>query len=648
MRVMMAMATLVLGSFVSAEANVSHTVIFSDPALFAGWPANEGFWQWGDEMLVGFNVTQYEETADGHNVVPGAYQWINFARSLDGGETWTIEPHPQISTPGTFNASGDYVRASGYPAIPAPVASPGGFDFTADGFALKARGNRFWVTDDRGQTWSNPYTLPAFDQAFLTARTNYLVLDSQSMLLFYEATNTPPSTGNHWRTMVVQTTDGGQTFERIAWLTPDPLDGHDTGAMPAYALMPSVARLDDGTMLAAVRNRLEGHKWNDLMASTDSGQTWQKVATPIDHNDNPAALVSLGGDRLALVYGYRNGPFGIRGKISEDGGQTWSQDYILRNDGREWDLGYVRAGVRSDGNITAVYYYTTAAQPAQFIAGTIWDVPETAGAALAARYRFDEDAGPVLRDSLGAAHGDAHSVSFITSGVAGDRGNAGRFNGTSSRVDFADRPAAFDLGTDDFTIAGWVKAPTNTEAGVFGNRPIAQSIDYSGGGWAFELGRADRGYAGKIFFTVGGGDSAVFAQTQVFSDARLDDDQWHWIAVTQTGGVLHMFIDGVLQDDTGAMQSLSTATAPASVLAQFGMRGDSQKPFEGQLDDWMFFTTALTAAIDEDGNLIGGGLHDAWRASNLPEPAGLTMLIIAAAALRGRVGRSFIIRQEHS
>src|SRR5690606_6952616 len=118
-------------------------VVFSDSQLFAGWPANEGMWQWGDELLVAFNVTQYQERLDTHNTAPGAYQWVNFARSLDGGTSWAIEQHPEVSTPGVFNGSGQYVKASGYPAIPAPQPSPGGFDFTSPGFALKARNDRF-------------------------------------------------------------------------------------------------------------------------------------------------------------------------------------------------------------------------------------------------------------------------------------------------------------------------------------------------------------------------------------------------------------------------------------------------------------------------------------------------------------------------
>ncbi|MCC6682271.1 MAG: exo-alpha-sialidase, partial [Phycisphaeraceae bacterium] len=368
---------LALSALPAGAVDVQHGIVFSDPALFAGWPANEGFWQWGDEMLVGFRLTKYEESSTGHNVAWGHYEWTNFARSLDGGLTWTIEPHPEVSIPGVFNV-GNYAKDPSYPAIPTAVPSPGGFNFADPDFALKARGSSFWVSNDRGHNWSVPYQLPNFGQDYLGARTNYLLLDSQTLLLFYQGTDYPPSSGEYTNTLVVKTSDGGQTFQQLSWLTPDPLQGHSLSDLPAYTMMPGVTQLDDGTILAATRSRLDGHHWNELRSSSDGGNTWQTISTPVDGNNNPASLVRLGGQRLALVYGYRNAPYGLRGKISEDGGHTWSQEYILRNDGREWDLGYVRAGLRSDGKVTAVYYYTTNDQPANFIASTIWDVPDTA------------------------------------------------------------------------------------------------------------------------------------------------------------------------------------------------------------------------------------------------------------------------------
>ncbi len=246
---------------------------------------------------------------------------------------------------------------------------------------------------------------------------------------------------------------------------------------------------------------------------------------------------------------------------------------------------------------------------------------------LVAQYEFNESSGTTVSDSIGSADGTATSgVSFVasTAGVNGTGfGNAGSFDGVTSAVNFGSgsHPAVFDLGTDDFTISGWFKLPTNFVTGVYGNKPIFQNIDYAGGGWVFEVGRADRSYRGKVFFTVGGGSSTVFNATQAFSDVRLDDDVWHWIAVTNSTGHISMYVDGVLQLDTGDLVAgTSTATAPAATEAQFGARGTSQAPFDGQLDDWRIYTEALTGTLDggSSGTLTSGALYDVWQANSAP------------------------------
>ncbi|MCC6682226.1 MAG: PEP-CTERM sorting domain-containing protein [Phycisphaeraceae bacterium] len=261
----------------------------------------------------------------------------------------------------------------------------------------------------------------------------------------------------------------------------------------------------------------------------------------------------------------------------------------------------------------------------------------SARAALVAQYQFNEAAGPTVADNIGSADGTATAgVSFVTSGAGvspGIMGNAGSFDGVSSAVNFGTgaHPASFDLGTGDFTISGWMKMPTNTVIGAFGNKPLFQNINYSGGGWVFEVGRSDRSYAGKVFFTVGGGSSAVFSLTQAFSDVRLDNSTWHWIAVTNSSGAINMYVDGVLQVDTGAMQvGTSTATSPAATEAQFGARGIAQALFDGQLDDWRIYTEALSGTLDGNNTLTGGGLYDVWQA---PEPATLGLLGIGLVTL---------------
>ncbi|HNT89118.1 MAG TPA: PA14 domain-containing protein, partial [Candidatus Hydrogenedentes bacterium] len=44
-----------------ATVDARHFTVFREPGRFAGWPANRGIWQWGDEILVAFSVGEYKE-----------------------------------------------------------------------------------------------------------------------------------------------------------------------------------------------------------------------------------------------------------------------------------------------------------------------------------------------------------------------------------------------------------------------------------------------------------------------------------------------------------------------------------------------------------------------------------------------------------
>ena len=42
--------------------NARHVQVFYEKGRFAGWPANNGIWQWGSEILVGFSLCQPQRT----------------------------------------------------------------------------------------------------------------------------------------------------------------------------------------------------------------------------------------------------------------------------------------------------------------------------------------------------------------------------------------------------------------------------------------------------------------------------------------------------------------------------------------------------------------------------------------------------------
>lgn len=65
--------------------------------------------------------------------------------------------------------------------------------------------------------------------------------------------------------------------------------------------------------------------------------------------------------------------FGIRARLSEDDGATWSAPSIPRDDGGGMDIGYVRSVVRADGTVLSVYDDQDRSGPDRYIAATIWD-----------------------------------------------------------------------------------------------------------------------------------------------------------------------------------------------------------------------------------------------------------------------------------
>ena len=142
--------------------------------------------------------------------------------------------------------------------------------------------------------------------------------------------------------------------------------------------MPSTVRCSETKLVTAIRRRESSGTWIETYLTNDDGQTWDFlswVAPTGGNNGNPPGMVRLRDGRLCVTYGFRGVPYGIRAKISSDEGQTWSEEIILRDDGREWDLGYPRTVQRMDGNLMTIYYFTTDEHPEQFIGDTIWEVP---------------------------------------------------------------------------------------------------------------------------------------------------------------------------------------------------------------------------------------------------------------------------------
>jgi hypothetical protein len=76
---------------ITSPGPLKHVTVFREKGRFGGWPANHGIWSWGNEILVGFEAGYLEPKEVGHAIDYARPAVHSLARSLDGGETWTIE-----------------------------------------------------------------------------------------------------------------------------------------------------------------------------------------------------------------------------------------------------------------------------------------------------------------------------------------------------------------------------------------------------------------------------------------------------------------------------------------------------------------------------------------------------------------------------
>ena len=330
----------------STAAPIKHVIVYKEPGRFCGWPANNGIWSWSNEILVGFHLDYYKENTRGHSIDRSKPRERVLTRSFDGGLTWKLE------------------KPEGLNSKKQPVPCPGGVDFTHPDFALTCRGDDFHFSYDRGKTWRGPQNLPDFGQKNIMARTDYIVNGQGDCLIFLTASKT---NGKEGRPFCARTTDGFKTLNFISWIGPEP---------EGFSIMPSTVRCSRTKLVSAVRRKEQGLGFIEVYASNDDGRTWQLLSTPAGtgrKNGNPPSTVRLPDGRIVVAYGYRSPPQGIRAIISSDEGKTWSNEIVLRRDGRTWDLGYPQTVQRPDGKLVTIYYFTTEENPQQHIAATIWD-----------------------------------------------------------------------------------------------------------------------------------------------------------------------------------------------------------------------------------------------------------------------------------
>ena len=295
-------------------------------------------------------------TRDG-DVHMGQRGRLVFVTSPDGGESWShasviSDVGPDDRNP-AFGVAHDgtllvcFIRADLYrdgvwdPTIGRDRITP----------LLMARSR------DSGVTWSDAVTVRGIGQEqwsgsntaaspkanrYYSPFNKMVALPDHTILLGYNITllESPRLAG----AFVLRSRDNGITWGETATIA----EGFDE---------PALCHLGDGRVLAMLRNASE--PWNICQSeSTDAGLTWSDPLPVTGRSEHPGDLIRLRDGRLLLTYGRREPPFGVRGMISRDEGNTWDHENVLllAADGSTGDCGYPSSVQRDDGTIVTVYY----------------------------------------------------------------------------------------------------------------------------------------------------------------------------------------------------------------------------------------------------------------------------------------------------
>ncbi|WP_276132624.1 choice-of-anchor L domain-containing protein [Polluticoccus soli] len=197
-------------------------------------------------------------------------------------------------------------------------------------------------------------------------------------------------------------------------------------------------------------------------------------------------------------------------------------------------------------------------------------------------------------DVVGGANGTASGIQYAP-GLFG--ANSFLFNGTAT-IDAG--TAGSISGTGDFSVSAWVKTTSS------GGMTIIQQRDASvDGQYILKIGTNHNGATsvpGKAYFLVSG-DGGL---GEMYSNASVNDGQWHHVAGERNGTALKLYIDGVL-DNTTSTPGVVTMNKDGNVRTFIGydyrnvLFNVSANKFVGQMDNVkVFYKSACPTAYQRN------------------------------------------------
>ncbi|MAE64985.1 MAG: hypothetical protein CMJ18_12010 [Phycisphaeraceae bacterium] len=181
------------------------------------------------------------------------------------------------------------------------------------------------VSTDNGRNWHEheAQRLDERHQHFGTGFASGLVLADDTILAPCYVITQPeqgsaPATHGRSHVHMMRSIDRGCSFEVVPISEPQPVELNET----------SLVQHPSGSVVALIRSG----DWVHCSISEDRGATWSTPApTPMTCNA-PLHAICLRSGAIFCAHAYRLEPGGMRGALSDDGGRTWTEEMIIRDD----------------------------------------------------------------------------------------------------------------------------------------------------------------------------------------------------------------------------------------------------------------------------------------------------------------------------
>ena len=199
------------------------------------------------------------------------------------------------------------------------------------------------------------------------------------------------SAGPPGQVLLYGSDDNGLSWEFLAVVVPGDASGQGRATYAGLLRLPSGLLQMYTLNLNGIRNAIQ-------MSESENGYEWSAPRPIVRWGGSPWAGQRKAGDwkfgvhyrspwpmllrdgRIVVLFGRRKPPMGLGCVFSEDGGKTWSNEFIIRCDAEHWDLGYPVATELDDGRIFTAYYFNVPGEgrpqgARRFIAGSFFGLP---------------------------------------------------------------------------------------------------------------------------------------------------------------------------------------------------------------------------------------------------------------------------------